>query len=103
MFIISFLTGTIGRYLLMAVLGIGFLAWIRADAAAPYRHAVTELREASQRKDEIIQRDAERQLDDMQREAQLKERLDAILKDSSGSCKLSGDDIERLRVLASGK
>lgn len=79
-----------------------FKGW--ADSRADqYQTEIIELRKASQKKDDIIRRDAERQLDDMQREAQLKERLDAILKGSADSCKLSSDDIERLRVLASGK
>lgn len=101
MFIFSFLTGTIGRWLMLAVVGLGLVAYIRHDAAAPYKNAIEKMREASQKKDEIIRRDAERQLDDMQRQSQLESRLNEILSTSNAdSCHLSTDELERLRSLA---
>lgn len=101
--IISLLTGTIGRYLILAVVSVGFLAWIRADAASPYKTAIVELRKASERKDEIIRRDAERQLNDMQRQSQLESRLNDILStQNADSCRLSERELVSLRDLANG-
>jgi len=78
-----------------------FKGW--ADSRAEqYKVEIVELRKASKRKDEIIRRDAERQLDDMQRQSQLESRLNEILSTSNAdSCRLSADELERLRSLAS--
>lgn len=103
MFIFSFLTGTIGRWLMLAVVGLGLVAYIRHDAAAPYKNAIEKMREASQKKDDIIRRDAARQLDDMQRQSQLESRLnDIISTQNADSCRLSERELVSLRDLANG-
>lgn len=79
-----------------------FKGW--ADSRAEqYKVEIVELRKASERKDEIIRRDAERQLDDMQRQSQLESRLNDILSNQNAdSCRLSERELVSLRDLANG-
>lgn len=94
--------GTAGRYILITIAGVGFLAWIRADAAAPYKREVVALREAAARKEAILKADAERAEADRSEIERLKARVEAIAHESrlAGACQLSDVELKRLRELA---
>jgi len=98
--IISLVTGTVGRYLLIGAIGFLVLAWFRHDAVAPYKSQITELRRAAAQRDAIIEADAERQLNDLAQKSRLEERLHEILSNQTDACKLSDADISRLQQLA---
>jgi hypothetical protein len=102
--ILSFITGTIGRYLILAVVGLGLVAWIRADAAAPYKAEAAALRQAAVRNEAIIAADTARAEADRAEIARLQSTVEAIANESriAGACQLSPADIERLQSLAAG-
>lgn len=102
----SFITGTIGRYLLMGVIGLGLLAWIRADAAAPYKAEASALRHAIARNEAIIRADAARASAAEEEAARLAAQLEQIVNEANmdeGACRLGDSERERLQQLAAGR
>jgi uncharacterized protein YbjT (DUF2867 family) len=103
--ILTLFTGAVGKYLLIGALSIGFLAWIRNDAAAPYRAEVSALRAASAQKERLLQADAARAEIDRFEHAREKAELEKIIEESRnpGACKLSGVELGKLYDLAAGR
>lgn len=109
----SFLSGPIGRWLLISAVSLGFMAWLRADARAPYEAKVTELETAIRNRDMNAERDrrlAEAQATEATERSDALERMLAELKvvaaedvaaAASAGCKLSPPDLDRLRKLGS--
>lgn len=109
----TFLSGPIGRWLLISAVSLGFMAWLRADARAPYEARVVELQTAIRNRDENAERDrrlAEAQATEATERNDALERMLAEVKNvaaedvaaaASAGCKLAPTDIERLRKLGS--
>jgi len=104
--ILSFLTGTIGRYLILAVIGVGFLAWIRADAAAPYKQEIAVLRQAAANKERLAKAN-ERRAEEAERERQqFEQRLQVLIDETNRegtACVLSDAERQRLLDLSAGR
>jgi len=101
----SFITGTIGRYLLIGVVAVGFLAWIRYDAAAPYRAETAALREGLARRIAIEQADAARARAAEEEAARLAGQLEQIVNEANqdnGACRFTELERKRLLTLATG-
>jgi uncharacterized protein YbjT (DUF2867 family) len=75
-------TGAIVKYLVIASVAFGALAWIRHDAAAPYRKEVTALRAAAKNKERLEQQDAARAEIDRFEHAREKAELEKIIEES---------------------
>jgi len=102
--ILTLLGNTVIRYTAITILGslvgLGALAWIRHNAAAPYVAEVSQLRKAAKQKDALIEADTQRKQTDDAELAKEKEKFDAMLKTlTSGSCKPDAAQLERLRKL----
>jgi hypothetical protein len=98
-------TGAIVKYLVIASVAFGALAWIRHDAAAPYRKEVTALRAAAKNKERLEQQDAARAEIDRYEHAREKAELEKIIEESRnpGACKLSEPELQRLYQLSAGR
>lgn len=103
--ILSFITGTIGRYLLIGIVAVGLLAWIRHDAAAPYRAEAAALREGLAHRIAIEQADAARARAAEEEAARLAGQLEQIVNEANqdnGACRFTELERQRLLTLATG-
>ena len=99
--IAGILGNTFVQYGLIALVAFGGLAWLRADAAAPYKAEIVQLRKASQQKDAIIEADAAQKLADLEEKTGLENKLREFINatDTDSACRLSADELSRLRKL----
>ena len=63
--ILSFLTGTIGRWLLMGGAVMAGLIWLRSEVVAPYKMAVQQEKAACEIRISNLRTDAERTISDI--------------------------------------
>lgn len=63
--ILSLLTGTIGRYLFVAVAILGVLIWLRSGIVAPYKAQIVQEKAACNVKLANLRTDAERTISDI--------------------------------------
>lgn len=101
MAILGFFGSSIGRYLLIGVGGLFLLSWFASDLKAPLHAEISALREASAHKDRMIEADAERKLADLAERARLETEFRKVLNetDQSSACRLSSDELDKLRKL----
>ena len=104
MAILGFFLGPIGRWIIISVASVAFMAWVRADARAPYVAAVTELKTAIENRDKNAERDrklAEAQAESAgHRNAELEKIVAGI---GGGACRLSAAELGQLRQLAGAR
>ena len=101
--IIPWLFGATGKYVLIAVLGVSALAWIRADAAAPYKAEIAELEASLARRAEIEKSDEARAKADRAEIERLMAQVEAIANESGDSCNFDSAQRDRLLRLSAGK
>ena len=101
--VIPWLFGAVGKYLLIAVVGVSALAWIRADAAAPYKAEIAELEASLAQRVEIEQGDKARAKADRAEIRRLMAQVEAIVNESGDSCNFDSSQRELLHRLAVGK
>jgi hypothetical protein len=99
MAVVGFFLGPIGRWILISVASVGFMAWIRADARAPYAQKVTELETAIKNRDINAERDRKLAETHAVKAEELQNELDKIIAVGGGT-KLRPDELDRLRKLA---
>jgi hypothetical protein len=90
----------VGVALLTGFSGGVFKGW--ADSKAEnLQKTIVVLREASQRKDQLIRQNADRYLEDQQEATRLQEKLNEILSsaDTASACKPSDAELDSLRKL----
>lgn len=98
MTIVGFFLGPIGRWVLISVASVAFMAWVRHDARAPYADRVAELTTSITHQHENAERDRQLAEKNAAKAEELQNELEKI-KSPSGT-KLTGDELGRLRVLA---
>ncbi len=98
--VLSFLGGAVGKYVLIGALALGGLAWVRHNAAAPYKAEIASLRIAAQKKEAIVEADTARKLADVAETEEENTRLrDIISTLSVTSCRPEPAQLERLKKL----
>ena len=105
-FILSFLTGAIGKYLMIGVVAFGALAWIRADAAAPYKREVIVLRQAAADKERLAKENERRAAEAEAEKQEFQKRLQVLIDETNRdgtACVFSDSELERLRNLSAGR
>ncbi len=99
----GFFGGAVGQYVLIGGLALGGLAWLRYDAAAPYRAAVVKLHKDAAKNEAIAEADTIRADVAEAALASAQAQLESLIHDQKpDACRLSADDVKRLRVLAAG-
>jgi len=101
--VLSWVVGPFGRYVVMGVLSVGFMAWIRADARAPYRAEIVELKKAAAAREKLEADDRKVAESNAQRAGELQAELGKLIEISRAApaaCKFSDDELKRLRHLA---
>lgn len=103
--ILSWVAMPIIRYGLIAVAGLLFTAFMRDNAARPWKNQVTELKETIVARERII-KSHEELVEANEAEAEkLKVEIEGIVnasKDHPGACVLSSAQLQQLRRLAGG-
>ena len=99
----SWIIGPIGRWVALTILGGVFLAWVRADARAPYANQVSELETIIKKRDETAKRDRQLVKDQTARAERLQNELEILIAKANSdesSCRLSQLELDRLHKLA---
>jgi hypothetical protein len=99
MAILGFFMGPIGRWILISVASVGFMAWIRADARAPYAAKVTELETAIKNRDINAERDRKLAETHAVRAEELEHEITKLVAEN-GWTRLRPDELARLQQLA---
>ena len=102
-FIFSFLTGAIGRYIMIGVAIFAAIAWIRHDAAAPYKREIAALRQAAASSLKLAEADQARAKQAEIEKAEIQQMLQVVIDETNQegtACKLSAGELKRLRNLA---
>ena len=101
--IFSWLAGPIMRWVIMGIVGVGFLAWVRADARAPLNEQITELRQIIVNRERVAEQDRKAAERHAERAKELEDELDKIVQTANadaGACRLSDSERKRLLQLA---
>ena len=105
-FITNLIGGAALKYLLIAVAGLSVVAWIRYDAAAPYKREVAALYEAAQNKERLAKANQQR-ADAAETEKQkLQQRLQVLIDETNRegtACVFSNSERQRLLDLAADR
>lgn len=97
----GFIGSSIAQYAIIGLVGLGAIAWLRADAAAPYKATISKLKKAADDKEKIEGEDRRRAEANASKAEELQNELDRIVADTkAGACKLSADELSRLQYLA---
>jgi hypothetical protein len=108
MIVFTWLLSTFGRsalvsagfYAAVALGGLGAVAWVRHNAAAPYKAEVVALRQAAKQTEEQLKADAAKKLADLDEAEKDKAKLrDIIGTLTTSSCKPTPDQLDRLHKL----
>jgi hypothetical protein len=102
-FLIKGLAGNaIAQYGMIALVGLGAVAWLRHDAAAPYKATIVSMKNAAEKKEAITEADTIR-ADVAEAElAKTQAQLESLLHDQKPVCRLSGAELDGLRRVAAG-
>lgn len=102
--IIGFLTSTIGRYFILALIAFGLFAYARFDAQAPLQDAIDQMRQAAANKERIAKADRDRADKAEAEKARLNATLESLIHETkASSCKFDPATLDRLRDLAAGR
>ncbi len=99
--ILGFLLGPIGRWIIISLLSVGFLAWIRADAAGPWKAQAEKLSALIVKQHQDAQKDRALAEANAARAQELENEISRIVGEG-GWTKLRADELERLRRIAGG-
>lgn len=101
--LLSWLLTPLARWIGIAALGLIFTAYMRVDAARPWKNQVAELKEAVAKRERIIE-DHANSLELHEAEAEkLKTEIEGIVhasKDDPSACVLSAAQLAQLRRVA---
>jgi hypothetical protein len=100
----AFIKGLAGnaivQYIGIGLVALGALAWVRADARAPYQAEIVDLRKAAADSAKIAADDTKRQLEDVEESEREKANLrDIIASLKTGACRPDAQQLKRLRGL----
>jgi|SRR5262245_7924483 len=99
--LLSWVAMPLVRYALIAVGGLLFTAFMRADAARPWKNQVTELQTAIVVRDQIIKSHNELAEEDRVKAEALDKEIEAISHAAKpDDCRLTTADLTKLRQLA---
>mgnify|MGYP001617074197 CR=1 FL=1 len=104
-FLLTFITGSIARYLLIGAVGIGALAWVRHEVRAPLMREIFALHAANANYELIAENDRKRADVAEADLAKVDATLEGLIKDANAkqtACRISPDELKRLQQLASG-
>lgn len=103
--IIDLFTGGVGKYIVIALAFFAAVAWVRADAAAPYKAQIVAMKQSLVQRAAIEKADATRAETDRSEIERLKAIVETIANESrtAGACQLSPADVAKLHRLATGK
>jgi hypothetical protein len=88
------------QYVGIGLVALGALAWIRADARAPYKAEIVDLRKAAETSAKISAEDAKKQLEDAEESERERANLrDIIASLKTGACRPDPQQLKRLRGL----
>lgn len=101
--LLSLITGGIGKYLIIAAIAAGALAWFAHDMKAPLQREITALRHAATQKEQMAESDRIRAEDAEAEMTRLDAALTGIITDANAKatvCRLSADELGSLQRLA---
>ena len=100
--ILSWIAMPLVRYVGMALIGLIFTAWMRVDAARPWKNQVAQLQEDIARRDQIIDDHNKQAESDRVAAETLDKAIEGLAHDAKlDACRLSVAELQSLRSLAS--